>query len=253
MGKTSFQNLQKLIREIDAKIAAVKSGNLPISDLEELVKLATDLHERLAVLRYKAYEKFGEPAIATQATSSVEIKDEQPSLEEKHFDISFTEEKIEKIDVTPVHFDLTETSFETKPKEVEIPVAKEELQKPIHVIREESKPDASSLHEKFLKEDDVDLNDVLKKDDDLPLRKKLGLKPIKDLRTEIGIGKKFEYINMLFAGDNKAYDTAINELNNCSDADAAKQKLNVYASVYRWNLEEKTIIKFVELVERRFL
>ncbi|MBK8927308.1 MAG: hypothetical protein IPM74_15665 [Crocinitomicaceae bacterium] len=79
------------------------------------------------------------------------------------------------------------------------------------------------------------------------------MQPIADLRTEIGIGKKFEYINFLFAGDAKAYETAITELNNCANAEAAKQKLNVYASVYRWDLEDKTIIKFVELVERRFL
>jgi hypothetical protein len=256
MGKTSFQNLQKLVQEIDAKIAKLKSGNLLVSELEDLVKLSADLHERMAVLRHKAYEKHGEPAekIIVPETKTEEI----PA-----FDISFTPEPVNttpeiKAELpveepeTSIDFSIPVIEPETTAKKV-IPVAEPEVKKPIHVIREEVKPDSSSLHEKFLKED-VDLNDTLKKEEeDLPLRKKLGLKPIKDLRSEIGIGKKFEYINLMFAGDNKAYETAIDELNNCADQEAARKKLNVFASVYRWNLEEKTIVKFVELVERRFI
>ncbi|MBK9190428.1 MAG: hypothetical protein IPM77_02420 [Crocinitomicaceae bacterium] len=87
MGKTSFQNLQKLVQEIDAKIAKLKSGNLLVSELEELVKLSADLHERMAVLRHKAYEKHGEPA---EKISVPENKTEEIPA----FDISFSTEPI---------------------------------------------------------------------------------------------------------------------------------------------------------------
>lgn len=260
MGKTSYQDLQKLIAAIEAKIAQLKDGNLPVSELDALVKSAADLHERLAVVRFKAYEKYGEPVQAAavkpqEAAFDLTILSE-PKLAEKP-----VESTAKPAPELSLEVDFSAPLFEAPKAEPvaekivkqEIPVVEPEVKKPIHVIREEVKPDSASLHEKFLKEDDVDLNDILKKEDDLPLRKKLGLTPIKDLKAEIGIGKKFEYINFLFAGDNKAYDTAINELNNCPNAEVAKQKLNVYASVYKWDLEEKTIIKFVELVERRFL
>lgn len=257
MGKTSHQNIEKLIAEIAAKIAQLKDGKLPMNELESLVTLSVDLHERLAVLRHLAYQKYGEPE--TEKITAENQKTESPQVETAFDFSSITEsmkdEVIEtkKPEPTPTFdFSVTADPVAKNEKKSEPIIAVEETQKSLHVIREEIKQE-SSLHEKFQAEQDVPLNEKLKQAEELPLRKKLGLQPIADLRTEIGIGKKFEYINFLFAGDAKAYETAITELNNCANAEAAKQKLNVYASVYRWDLEDKTIIKFVELVERRFL
>lgn len=257
MGKTSHQNIEKLIAEIAAKIAQLKDGNLPMNEVENLVNLSVDLHERLAVLRHLAYQKYGEPE--TEKSSQIKQTDQAQQVETS-FDFSaMTESAKEEIietkkpEPTPTFdFSFTADLAAKTEKKTEPVIAVEETQKPIHVIREEIKQE-SSLNEKFQADQDVPLNEKLKQAEELPLRKKLGLQPISDLRTEIGIGKKFEYINFLFAGDAKAYETAITELNNCANADVAKQKLNVYASVYRWDLEDKTIIKFVELVERRFL
>lgn len=260
MGKTSFQNIQKLISEIEAKIVQLKDGNLPVAELENLVKSAADLHERLAVLRHKAFEKYGEPQREVIPEKAVETKVE--SGVETAFDFSAMSDAVSKSKVEEVKveeesteaIDFSTPVFEApKADKKETPVVVPEVKKPIHVIREEIKQESASLHEKFLNEEDIDLNDTLKKNDDVPLRKKLGLKPIKDLRSEIGIGKKFEYINFMFNGDARAYETAIDELNTVGNKESAKQKLNVYASVYQWNLEEKTIIKFIELVERRYL
>lgn len=265
MGKTSFQNLKKLIDGIENKIAQLHNGNLSVNELDELVKQSADLHERLAVLRYMAYEKFGEPEISAKIQPEIKVdervekKEEETPLALDFSGITSTinenveqEKPIEKEESHELDFSapvFEKPVPETKPVQVKEP----EVKKPIHVIREENKQEAVSLHEKFLKDDEV-LNEKLKAPaEDVPLRKKLGLTPIADLKTEIGIGKKFEYINFLFAGDAKAYDTAINDLNNAGNAESAKQKLNVYASVYNWDLEEKTIVKFIELVERRYL
>lgn len=259
MGKTSFQNIQKLISEIETKIARLKDGNLAINELEELVRNTADLHERLAVLRHMAYQKFGEPQEVPVAEKIIHRDGEKTKpVTETSFDFSEMTEAVSKGEAEntteETELDFSAPVFEIpKSEKKEIPVAEPEVKKPIHVIREEIKQESSSLHQKFLNDEDVDLNDKLKQNDDLPLRKKLGLKPIADLRAEIGIGKKFEYINFLFNGDSKAYETAIDELNSVGSAESAKQKLNVYASVYQWDLEEKTIIKFVELVERRYL
>ena len=57
----------------------------------------------------------------------------------------------------------------------------------------------------------------------------------------------------MFDGDNVKYESAIQVLNSCADGEEAKDKLNEYSTEYNWDLENKSIIKFVELVERRYL
>ena len=97
------------------------------------------------------------------------------------------------------------------------------------------------------------LNDVLKSEADLSLRKKLQKSPVQDLRTEISIQKRFEYITAMFSGKKDAYEEAIDVLNACANAEDARIKLSEYSENYNWDLEDKSILKFLELVERRFL
>lgn len=266
MGKNSEQSIKNLISEIDQKIARLQEGNLAVHELDELVSQAADLHERLAVLRFVAFEKFAgketsQPLqLVKEEIKSKPKKEEVKPVaksEEPSIDFSLLSEVVEEEKPTPEvshELDFSTPLFsESSPNKPVESTIKSDVKKPIEQIHKENKEQSSSLHEKFLNDEDVDLNDKLKKEDDVPLRKKLGLSPITDLKTEIGIGKKFEYINFLFAGDAKAYETAINELNNAGSKDTAKQKLNVYASVYNWDLDDKTIVKFIELVERRYL
>jgi hypothetical protein len=85
------------------------------------------------------------------------------------------------------------------------------------------------------------------------LQEKLALDPIKDLKAAIGINDKFQFIEMLFGGDEKAFDQAIKSING----------FKIYAEAQFWvksNLREKynwddttTVVKsFDLLVKRRF-
>jgi hypothetical protein len=85
------------------------------------------------------------------------------------------------------------------------------------------------------------------------LQEKLALDPIKDLKSAIGINDKFQFIEMLFGGDEKAFDQAIKSING----------FKIYAEAQFWvksNLREKynwddttTVVKsFDLLVKRRF-
>jgi len=195
----------------------------------------------------------------------IEVAPIQPSADAELKPFDFTafqddsakkvpEPKIIKQSSVAKDFDFSEDAFdepeiEEKPEPI---VAKPIVKKSIDVVRAEMKSEAVPLHEKYLKEDEQPLNETLKGDTDLPLRKKLQNNQIKDLRKEIGIGKKFEYINFLFGGDAKAYEAGIDSLNACENKDDSKQKLNEFGETYNWNYEEKTIVKFIELVERKF-
>lgn len=254
MGKTSFQNINDLAISLAEQIKKINTGHLSVKDLEAAVNQAKDIYERLIVLRHKAYEKFGEPQ-----TNVVEpVKENVKEVEIKPIDFTAFEDesakkvsapKVVKPSLPDVGFDFTQDDAPIE--KTEAPVVAQEVKKPLDVVRAEIKSESKSMHENFAKEE-LPLNEKLKQDSDLPLRKKLQIKPISDLRSEIGIGKKFEYINFLFGGDSKAYEAGIDALNACQSGEEAKQKLNDFGSQYNWNFEEKSIIKFVELVELKF-
>lgn len=79
-------------------------------------------------------------------------------------------------------------------------------------------------------------------------------KPIADLEKHIGINQKFSFINNLFDGDKEAYDEAIAFLNSCTgflEADDYIQ--NRLRQKYNWDEETVSVIKFMDLVERRYI
>ena len=276
--------MKELSDKLHNQIKKFQDGELEIEDLETLVDDARELYERLLIIKFKAYEKYGKPEsdeiteVKKQVEESVstapieeaeevvsEVKEELDTTTEKEesaaeseetaFDLSgITEEQDNSFaqpsfDFTAVEDDsqesaqLEEDHFK-EDEEIKSAKPKEEVSEKIkdsHVERKES-------------EDDDSLNRKLKvEDDQLSLRKKLQSTPIKDLKDEISIAKKFEYITFMFEGKNEKYEEAIKILNNCESGEEAKNKLNEYSTKYDWDLENKSIIKFVELVERRYL
>lgn len=88
------------------------------------------------------------------------------------------------------------------------------------------------------------------------LSQKLSQRPIKDLKTAMGINERFLFINELFHGDKGAYNATIDDLNRLNSFEEAKSYLA--ASVVNqmdW-LEDKRIRRakdFIQLVRRRYL
>jgi hypothetical protein len=99
---------------------------------------------------------------------------------------------------------------------------------------------------------DNSLNQLLKSNEDVSLRDKLGKNPISDIKTHISIAQKFEYISHLFNGENNIYEEAIQNLNTCENAAIAQTQLETYADKYKWDKEDKTTLKFITLIERRY-
>ena len=263
MGKTSYDNMKSITEKLSNSINELENGTLELKDLENLVEDARQLYERLLIVKYKAYETYGEPTAKKDApvvekvtpdkidTEKLVVEQEKEIEEETAFDFSgITEEP--KVEQPSFDFsDMSDlSSAEDKIEEVLEPTLKE-----IPVQKPKTDFYSADEDEDDNKEDDVEnsLNSKLKLEDDLSLRKKLQSTPVKDLKAEISIAKKFEYIRFMFEGDNTKYESAIQVLNSCTDGEDAKNKLNEYSTEYNWDLENKSIIKFVELVERRYL
>ncbi|MEX1002535.1 MAG: hypothetical protein WDZ35_10515 [Crocinitomicaceae bacterium] len=268
--------MKDLSKRLYKKIEKIEAGKVSIDELEGLVEDARNLYERLVIVKYKAYEKFG-AAEKPAAPKEEKGKKSKDAAEEKNesFDFSGITEKKSTVeqpafDFTAVEDDsqegavLEEDHFkESAAIKSEVPDVEEEEIEETQIEEaddnteqeeEEEEQEEETNTKAHDQEDDDSLHSKLKvEEDQLSLRKKLQSTPIKNLKDEISIAKKFEYITFMFEGKNENYEAAIEVLNNCDDSDEAKNKLNEYSIKYNWDLENKSIIKFVELVERRYL
>ncbi len=82
---------------------------------------------------------------------------------------------------------------------------------------------------------------------------KLQEKPIKDLKTAIGINDKFKFINELFDGNLQAYNDNIGKLNSFNSFAEAGLYLDQLREEYGWTNENDSFVKLSDMVIRRYL
>jgi hypothetical protein len=216
---------------------------------EEVVETAPTIEEDKAV---ETTEEVEEPSFDFSAGISEETA--QPA-----FDFTAAEETNETPEVADDEEPSSEEEAPLLQKSDDFTVKSHEEEAETFPKADDVKTNTTDIFkeshvEKHEAEDSNTLNEKLKSgDEDQTLRKKLQKTPIADLKSEISIAKKFEYITFMFDGKNEVYEEAINSLNSCNDGEEAKNKLSEYSSKYNWDLENKSIMKFVELVERRYL
>ena len=80
------------------------------------------------------------------------------------------------------------------------------------------------------------------------LEHKLSNRPVKSIKTSIGINDKFQYIRELFEGSAEKFTKAVDELDAL---DNIKDAVHYLQSNYKWKKNE-TSLKFVNLIKRRF-
>jgi hypothetical protein len=79
-------------------------------------------------------------------------------------------------------------------------------------------------------------------------------RPIEDLEKSIGLNQKFSFIKHLFNNDKDFYAEALVMLNSCASFLEADDYIqNKLIKKYQWDEETVQVIKFIDLVERRYL
>lgn len=74
-----------------------------------------------------------------------------------------------------------------------------------------------------------------------------------DIRKQIGINDKYQFISELFGNDKEAYENTITQLNACSGYEEAVNWLDEHVhSEYGWNDEQDTVQSFYELLNSFF-
>jgi hypothetical protein len=83
---------------------------------------------------------------------------------------------------------------------------------------------------------------------------KLKQTPIKDLKSYIGLNKRFTFINSLFKGSESKYEEAIATVNSFGSYEQAVTYIrDQLVSQYEWKDEESAVSEFFNLVMRRYL
>ncbi|WP_128546541.1 hypothetical protein [Larkinella soli] len=77
--------------------------------------------------------------------------------------------------------------------------------------------------------------------------------PIESISKSISLNQKFMFINQLFNGNAVAYNEAIDELNQATSYDQARDLISYrYAAQYLWDMSSDEVGMLIDILKRRF-
>ena len=200
--------------------------HIPQLELELILKKIASLYEKSIVFNYLNSQKSIENEIAKLIEPKLNIEEriiseiskakdkEEPKVEEKVIVPEIKEEKPQEI----VQEKITEVVpvIDTPPVEEKPPVVVPSLvEKPKPVLNIQ-KP------------------------------------AISDIKAAIGINDRFQFANDLFEGNMQEYEIGIQQLNSSENIDSAMIYFHSLQKLYTWDLENDTVKRLLELVERRY-
>lgn len=105
-----------------------------------------------------------------------------------------------------------------------------------------------------LKNDTPSINDkITATRKDFSLADSIHLKPIADLKANIGINEKFQFVNDLFEGSTSEYNEAISHLNQCQNSDEALAALFTLKIQHSWEDNDASFELLRTYVARRYM
>lgn len=289
---SKFGSKEEIVSSIQALFENIQTGSLTADEMETLVGLTRELHERALILRYKSYEEkiFGVSVVPmeveieeTMIAMEETLAEEEAVLEEPHI-LSFEEveeeilehEKQEVVNDEPVFdFDMFEKAEEDifSPEmvieptpELEASIFNEPIVEEVNAEPEMSESIADESFEvestpifsepepiaESAVEIDADIFNRYSNTDD-SLSSRLMSSKLQTLVGCFGLNDKLQCIRELFQGSSESFNQAIDQLDNQPDFSAAKRVLAQYAQQYSWDLESNLTAEFIQKVERRYL
>jgi hypothetical protein len=136
-----------------------------------------------------------------------------------------------------------------KPENPE-PKKEETEEKPIDENTQKPTEKGSTVGEK-LGVEKKSLGEVIQKDEG-SLNENMGKKPIRKLKSAIGINDKFFFVNELFHGVLKDYNDAITSLDSAVGREAAVELLGNLQKKHDWDIKGEGFKKLEDFVNRKF-
>lgn len=254
-------------------------------DVDVLRQKMREMYDFLLTADYQ--EAIVETPITQEAVLKIELKQEEPIIEEEKQEvIELVEEKIE-LEIEPIkveeekveiaeekavvveeRLEFVEEKVEKVEEkvvpEVELPkVVEPEIvfEEPVKQPKQET-PKTSSvldyLHNNIMKDnepkqakkEEYTTLDLFKTQ--TSIAEQFENKNRSDLRTAIGVGEKFMFINDLFSGDLKAYTNFINILNEANSLEMSMTVIEENRNKRKWIKNSLAYSTLENLVEKRF-
>lgn len=206
--------MNERLAKLDEALKKLETGSLDKQSLDHAVKLARQIYEQWIILQHEYQEDEEDPIVE----SFLEIK----------------------------------TPFKNTRKEKE--EIKEEI---IEILTDERVSENQTTLIDIIEEiqEDISINELISQGKTKEsLAQKHAKKAIADIERSIGLNQRFSFIKNLFENNKEAYNEAVKKLNSCASFLEADDYIhNVLIPKYKWDENTVHVIKFIDIIERRYL
>jgi hypothetical protein len=245
-----MSHLLELAKNISEKLNELENGSLDKQGLNAIIADTTQLQEALYILRFKGYEEAEAAKQPHQENIKLDFgteKSNQISLIDAIEEAQVSEKPIElKLD------NVVEPKIVWENKETE--ASEKEVETTVKVDAPVKKEQVVPTPVKEVDNNQVSVNEKIKQGSDKQrLGDKLQQTAIKDLRVAISINQRFLFINSLFDGRTEVFNEALEKIESAATGYAAKEIEKELVQRHGWDVEDKNVMHFSNLIERRFL
>jgi hypothetical protein len=235
-----FGTNEELVATIGEGLKKCKTTPLELAEYETLLNQARELHERILLIRHKAFEILSKKEEITQKSveKMEEIKESEP--EEVNFAFSLFEKPNQEEEITA-----------PKPDPISIP--EPIVEKPIEPetnAPEETKPvDSFTIQDKK----DTLADSYSQTNEEKNLASSHQKNAIASLSNAFSLNDRIRLVKNLFEGNSDAFNLTIKEVDALNNKEEANNKLHQLIETYRWEKENEDFILFSSFIDRRFL
>lgn len=221
-----FGTNEELVSKIGEGLFKCKKSKLSLEEYETLLNQVRELHERIILIRHKAFEALSHP----ETTSKEAEKQEDESIAFSLFDDAPKEETIEvkqeKID-------------SPQPKKEEL--IQDDEQKTVEISNDpfEVKNEKNSLADSF-------------STDDKDLAASMQESPISSIKEAFSLNDRIRLIKNLFNQNADEFNTTVKALDEMSDKDEVLTRLSNLEQDLGWDKEHEDYVLLINLIHRKF-
>lgn len=186
----------------------------------------------------KKHPSSGEPA-ENEKRAQEETRKEKEKEEEPNKETSQKQEKEEKKTTFPEEDASSRIQYEDQSVEESKTVNRPDNEDIPEILADRFYNTKTSMHDS-----------LARKQSQNNISSKIQAKPIQDLNKAIGLNERFLFVRELFGGDKNAYYEAIQIINEMPNYEEAEQYIQ---ERFNWDEDKPEVIRFMELVRRRFI
>jgi hypothetical protein len=163
-------------------------------------------------------------------------------------------ESLQPASVSEQKLESTKTDSFVEAKGEELPVKENILKESPKVVESirGNQAATTTINEKFTATQ-LTLNDILRQNELKTIADQISKSKIENIRSAISLNQKFQFVNNLFKGIPSDYESALDDVDRCSNFEDAMNILDRnYASRFHWDYNNIEVREFIQIVERKF-